>query len=216
MEDQADQSQSPLLALPPELRNRIYELTFSDTFIKLDEGTRALSLLSSCKQIRIEASGIFHSTVVLEAHTQGSAVNYLMKLSPQSLNSINEFRYDAVKELEAFDNHYSSNTGFREQALLNVLVDKLKFSGVDLRPGMLLVSIESKSDELIWSNEPQNDPRGGSTEAIDETSIEYRGCEKVNPEHRPWTTDQILHQVQHLAWLIMRNGLEVYPASRLL
>jgi len=87
-----DQSQSSLLALPPEIRNCIFELAFSDTIIILDEETRALALLCSCRQIRSEAYDVFYSTVIFEANTLGSAFDFIVNLSPQPCASISELR----------------------------------------------------------------------------------------------------------------------------
>ncbi|KAK4544411.1 hypothetical protein LTR36_004302 [Oleoguttula mirabilis] len=153
---------SLLLALPPELRNTIYELAFSDTIIKLNGATRAWCLLSSCRQIRLEAHGIFYNTVVFEANTQDSAFDHLTKLSPQSRASITHFRYHAIEQIRALNEFHHSNDGRREQAFLDALVRKLKLGGVELGKGVLLASMDSRSGETVWSTVPQSDPRRGS------------------------------------------------------
>jgi hypothetical protein len=59
------ESHSPLLKLPPELRNRIYEyaLRFDNGICEVNEtvGIPESALLLTCKEIRREAIGIFYS-----------------------------------------------------------------------------------------------------------------------------------------------------------
>lgn len=63
---------SPLMKLPPELRNRIYRYTVvgdSKIFVT-HNGLREPELLHVCTQIRTEALGIFYSENVFSVENQ--------------------------------------------------------------------------------------------------------------------------------------------------
>lgn len=159
------QSQSPLLALPPELRNTIYELAFSDIILDLDEETRAPCLLSSCRQIRIEAYDIFYRTVVFETNARDKAFDFLSGVPPRIRASITEFRY--FTEMTSGSNwSCSAHSPKNAQWRLDELVQMLKISGIELRPGVLLASIKAKTEETIWSCEPEKDPRRHDSNGI--------------------------------------------------
>jgi hypothetical protein len=66
------QTESPLVSLPPELRNRIYTEVFADTIIEIKgkSGQRSyvksLGILLACKQTNEEATGIYYHSVHFE------------------------------------------------------------------------------------------------------------------------------------------------------
>lgn len=65
---------SPLLALAPELRNNIYRFALTDTEVTIsDESMKnRAALLSTCKQIRSEAWGIFYNECKFRIIIDGS------------------------------------------------------------------------------------------------------------------------------------------------
>jgi hypothetical protein len=73
----ANQLNSPLLRLPGEIRNRIYEYTFSESVVVVSDGyanrsyTRKnntpLHILATCQQIRHEATSFFWKHCTIDA-----------------------------------------------------------------------------------------------------------------------------------------------------
>lgn len=63
-------SSSPFLALPPELRNRIYDFALLADVERFAETPRIPTLLGVCRQVRHEYAGVFYGTnrVKLDAY----------------------------------------------------------------------------------------------------------------------------------------------------
>ncbi|USW48564.1 hypothetical protein Slin15195_G018830 [Septoria linicola] len=107
----ANQSSSPLMSLPAELRNHIYELALSDTVVKIEnfrEGynsiNRSPGLILTCHQICREALGLYYSVA-----------RFTMQYGEQSclsswLDSIGQERSDLIKSIDV--NHESWNRSF--------------------------------------------------------------------------------------------------------
>jgi hypothetical protein len=79
-----DEKQGPLLALPPELRNDIYELVFSDLVIDFTQTNTttatSTSLLRTCTQIRNEALNIFYHKTTFWAQSSYIAYAFLAQV----------------------------------------------------------------------------------------------------------------------------------------
>jgi hypothetical protein len=80
-----NQQNSPLLRLPAELRNRIYELVFDSTLL-------SFALQHTCHQIALEASALFisHATFVIDFRSDMDTL--LKKMGPRRCHAITTFR----------------------------------------------------------------------------------------------------------------------------
>jgi hypothetical protein len=105
----ANQRNSPLLRLPAELRNRIYELVFDGTAIRVIKPTmrvrvsgfcalssvpptKSFSLQHSCRQIALEAFGLFVPYATFELDFKWNIDTLLEKLGPQKCHIITSIR----------------------------------------------------------------------------------------------------------------------------
>jgi len=80
---------SPLLRLPGEIRNRIYE------FVSYGENTTRDDLLETCKQIRHEALPIYYSHISLLFYDFGEIEDGVKRTKPQLLARVKSIRTSA-------------------------------------------------------------------------------------------------------------------------
>ncbi|KAK5124260.1 hypothetical protein LTR85_001963 [Meristemomyces frigidus] len=102
---------SPLLALPPELRNHIYEDTIADgeNVIIAEDGTMQSqpSLLLTCRQIRAESLPLYYDNtfrLTISDDDKATAIAWLHSLAPNEHGSriralIIEISFDASKRV---------------------------------------------------------------------------------------------------------------------
>ncbi|CAK3875311.1 Hypothetical predicted protein [Lecanosticta acicola] len=91
--------QSLLLALPRELRDEIYKLTFEDFIVDLDvkkvEGRNAGLCLAS-KQLYTESSKLYYEHSIFLSKNRYDCVKWLSKLAPSACAAIKTLRCDFV------------------------------------------------------------------------------------------------------------------------
>ncbi|KAK4494819.1 hypothetical protein PRZ48_014175 [Zasmidium cellare] len=87
----AEDTDSPLLNLPPELRNNIYELVFTNTTINFNTTAtrRPPSLLLSCKQIYTEAVTVYYAEATFVSNEpQKAIIAHIQTLPPKSRKAL--------------------------------------------------------------------------------------------------------------------------------
>ncbi|KAB2099165.1 hypothetical protein AG0111_0g12681 [Alternaria gaisen] len=85
-----NESNSPLLCLPGEIRNRIYELAFRG------ENITRNALLKTCKQIEYEAKPIFYSNLTVSFGQKWNLPRMVRRVEPEMLNKITSACSSAV------------------------------------------------------------------------------------------------------------------------
>lgn len=82
------------LALPPELRNKIYTHLFQCTKPLVKPTYTLPGLLLANHQIHAEALGLYYSTSTFRCLDEASTINWLCCLSKEKLGLLREVRYD--------------------------------------------------------------------------------------------------------------------------
>ena len=106
---------SPLLRLPGEIRNRIYEYAFCG------EVHTENALIKTCKQIEHESKPVYYSHITLEFHEFGEIRHLVKRTTPELLARVESIRTSAKKmgwrillgedtDDENNDNEYTSYT----------------------------------------------------------------------------------------------------------
>jgi len=93
----ADSNHCPLLELPAELRNRIWELVLHNTLarpIYIIHATRLPALLHTCRQTRSDIHDLFFSNATFQTNDATVATQVLSALSPKAHRVISEVRYN--------------------------------------------------------------------------------------------------------------------------
>ncbi|CAN9250214.1 unnamed protein product [Alternaria alternata] len=86
----ANKTNSPLLRLPGEILNRIYELAFCG------KNTTRNALLKTCKQIEYEAKPIYYSNLTVSFGHQWNVPRMIKRVEPEMLNKITSACSSAV------------------------------------------------------------------------------------------------------------------------
>ena len=131
-------STSPLLALPTELRNSIYEFAFLEATLKIDavKPPKSASLLLTCKQIHNEALLVYYANLTVTAYARPKFVAWAQALSAKSLRLIPEIRYDIDEHAFSLDwEHPLADCCAQES--LEVVLQELEEDGVVLRAEQL-------------------------------------------------------------------------------
>ena len=97
----ADQRASPLLALPAEIRNTIYEMVFEGACLKLDSfkakyPPESIGLLPASQQTFEEAINIYYSHLTVSSCFAPRLVDWASKLPRKYLRQIPKIRYDVA------------------------------------------------------------------------------------------------------------------------
>ncbi|KAK4618015.1 hypothetical protein CLAFUW4_11973 [Fulvia fulva] len=153
-----DVEESPLLRLPPELRNRIYHELLANTpgIFHLNEENMAHPILNTNRQLRSECTGIFYANTTLQFSSPAVCTRRLTTLDPKIVDLIPELRYDTS---ETCTKAMSWRTAFRElpgldeDTKLENLKDELKREGVALRLGVLKARI-CIAGGPSWTSDP--------------------------------------------------------------
>ncbi|KAK4494821.1 hypothetical protein PRZ48_014177 [Zasmidium cellare] len=106
-----DEPESRLLALPPELRNRIYEFVFAGGHAEVGHRSTkphhakyqptSSGIIMACKQTNEEASDHFYFLTTFDFTSRFAAVSFLTTLPRRYAKLIVNIRYDAIAEYHA-------------------------------------------------------------------------------------------------------------------
>lgn len=152
---------SPLLRLPPELRNRIYhelfcsESTTPQTF-HLTETSMEPSILSTCTQLLRECTGIFYANTTLQFTNPEVLIRRLTTLPSKTIDLIPEIRYDTSEtcvKASSWRTAFRELPGLDEDTKLEGVREELRQRGVNLRVGVLKARIVVGCGG-VWSSDP--------------------------------------------------------------
>lgn len=152
---------SPLLRLPPELRNRIYHSLFcprggEQEIFELTETSLSPALLCTSRQIRAECTGIFYANTILQFNEPSVLILRLTTLSPKIIDLIPEIRYDTSEicvKASSWRTAFRELPGLDEDTKLEALREELKKQGVELKMGVLRARIRIGC-RGVWSADP--------------------------------------------------------------
>lgn len=82
-----------LLLLPAELRNRVWDLAFTDTVVELGASTTTPPLLLTCKQINSEAQGAYWTLSEFKSRDIRMIPDFLARVGPTRLGLISTVTY---------------------------------------------------------------------------------------------------------------------------
>lgn len=97
--DMANPTDSQLLTVPAELRNRVYSLVFDNCIhdvtilVRFRKSAKPTSLLLACKQVYQEAIGIFYSNAIIASTGTSDLVHWIKHIPPQHYHLVPEIRY---------------------------------------------------------------------------------------------------------------------------
>ncbi|KAK5115637.1 hypothetical protein LTR85_009808 [Meristemomyces frigidus] len=195
---------SPLLALPAELRDHIYELTLagiSAVWIGGNIRDRGLSVFYLCRQIRSEAIRILCENAIFYSGDQDQAFDY----HHCDLGALPEGFATRPKD----ESYYASNTGREEQELLDSLVERLRSKNVELNTGVLLASLVSESGMYFWSVEPVMNRRhlvGGRPRRTNQVPKRANGGEALRKMLASGTTRKSRPKLPEEVTFMMTSG----------
>ncbi|EME40837.1 hypothetical protein DOTSEDRAFT_37584 [Dothistroma septosporum NZE10] len=89
-----------LLEIPAEIRNKIWEATFTGTTIKLAASTTMPGLLLTCKQINLEAQGACWRLSEFKSWNIMEIRDFLTRVGAKKLELIQHVTYDSASTLE--------------------------------------------------------------------------------------------------------------------
>ncbi|KAF2217110.1 hypothetical protein CERZMDRAFT_89772 [Cercospora zeae-maydis SCOH1-5] len=153
--------ESPLLLLPPELRNKIYYELFESRqreVFHLCERHMQPAVLMTCRQLRAECSGMFYANTTLQFGDPNVCIRRLTTLSPKHIEVIPELRYDTSEtctKAGSWRTAFRELPGLDEDAKLEALRDRLAKRGIVLRPDVLKARL-LVSCQLRWMSDPLN------------------------------------------------------------
>ncbi|KAM3424437.1 hypothetical protein BST61_g6441 [Cercospora zeina] len=153
--------ESPLLLLPPELRNKIYYELFESQrreVFHLCEGHMQPAVLMTCRQLRAECSGMFYANTTLLFGDPDVCIRRLTTLSPKHIDAIPELRYDTSEtctKAGSWRTAFRELPGLDEDTKLEALRDRLVKRGITLRPGVLKARLLI-SCQPSWTSDPLN------------------------------------------------------------
>lgn len=156
---------SPLLDLPPEIRNNIYEMVFEGTIIKVDREdlpSTAPGLLRTCRQIYNEAVGMYHASATIysrfyfrlymwlkrRGNRQG-VKNALLDHAPsywRLMKAHLDIRLDRERR------EYWAKEGAAD-------INRMRQCVPDLPIDLFKVSILAPNQEMVWTTNPLEDLR---------------------------------------------------------
>ena len=131
-----------LLTLPAEVRNLIYHFTFQGTHMPAHPRRATLAVLRVCRQLKIEASGILHTTSSFDCRDLRDGVAWLVRLYPEIRRVITEVRYDCSDEMCEQPMWWARMGGegcggVKEEARLDALRATLANRGIVMMTGVL-------------------------------------------------------------------------------
>lgn len=134
---------SPLLTLPPELRNRIWHEVLvppqRETFA-LSNGHMEPALLSVNHQLRSECTGIFYANTTLHFTDPQICIRRLTSLSRKYIEVIPELRFDTSEtcvKATSWRTAFRELPGLDEDTKLESLREELAKRGIRLGVGVL-------------------------------------------------------------------------------
>lgn len=154
------QPASPLLRLPPELRNRIYaEVLVQRANESFRLGPKRLThpFLAVCRQIRRESSGLFYANNTFRFNDPEICLEFLRRCTTRRQRGlIRELRYDTSHislDPASWRLAFQDLPGLHEECKLGSLKDRLAKSGIILDNGVLRVGIRVNG-QLVWTADP--------------------------------------------------------------
>lgn len=162
------QQDSPLLDLPAELRNNIYEMIFEDNIINVEgEQPRAQApgLLVTCRQFYNEGIGVYYACASVYGKLDLEVWSWLTQY--HRLESLGSFRKSIKKVLldhagdhwRPLDLHTSTawlRRNIRETTAQYAAeeIDETRQSVRDVSSDRFKVSILAPNQEMIWTTNP--------------------------------------------------------------
>ncbi|KAK5118227.1 hypothetical protein LTR85_008207 [Meristemomyces frigidus] len=158
-----NQDSSALLALPPELRNRIYHMTFEDVEVNLPITSSEMSklgLLLTCKRLHQECLGIFYRSVTFTVLYASHLDSCLGGLPKERLRLLRDIRFNA-EAIPSFPCDPEDEDGQGRAMYAGEVLYKtrraLRGSMYELSPlqhEALKASIRLKSGGVLWTSMP--------------------------------------------------------------
>lgn len=158
----ADQAPS-CLRLPPELRNRIYELLLHSENgpYQLYNGHTSPPILNINRRIRSECAANFYHNITFQFNDPAVCVRWLVGLSQQCREMISEIRYDCSENCcdpSSWRQAFLDLPGMNEYSKLCLLKDRLAEQGVFLQCDVLKAGIRING-ALVWTHDPLSEAR---------------------------------------------------------
>ncbi|KXL50065.1 hypothetical protein M433DRAFT_2347 [Acidomyces richmondensis BFW] len=154
------QPASPLLRLPPELRNQIYdEVLVQQANESFTIGPKRLAhpFLAVCRQIRSEGSGIFYANNKFRFNDPEVCIEFLRHCtSLRQRELIRELRYDTSQiylDPASWRLAFQDLPGLHEDCKLGSLKCRLAESGIFLEDGVLRAGIRVNG-QMVWTANP--------------------------------------------------------------
>lgn len=180
------QQDSPLLDLPPEIRNIIYERVFENAIIKIEgEGliSEAPSLLLTCRQVYDEALGMYYACSMVYTKYGWKLWMWLwrtrLKLSTEALvnrrNSVKNALFEHAK------NYWGQSELRLELRMIRanreaearpaaVELEDIRSRAPHAPNHLLKASILAPSQEMVWTSNPVQTSRA----LEEEWAVEWR------------------------------------------
>ena len=156
-------TQSPLLRLPAELRNRIYQEILSEIEqpIRLTTTRQSPSVLSVCHQICEEGSGLFYSTATFQFTDPSICLRFLENLSHEHRKLVQEIRYDCSETCSdptSWKRAFLDLPGLDEYVKISRLRNRLAENSISLADHVLKAGIKING-RLVWTDDPLSEAR---------------------------------------------------------
>ena len=151
------------LRLPAELRNRIYSEVLADIAqpFHLSEGHQAPAILSVCRQICQECSGLFYSTTTFQFRNPTVCLNFFVNMCQKYRELVSEVRYDCSEtcsDAASWRQAFLDLPGLDQDCKLGKLRSRLTENGVFLRDDVLKAGIHING-RLVWTTDPLSEAR---------------------------------------------------------
>ena len=144
------QQQSPLLGLPPELRNMIYELVFKGQTMINGVKHYAPGILLACKKIYHEATLLFYQTATFYFDDYKSGLDWYINISSKHRNAISHMRFDFVEQMKKASEAYSYGFHMHLGQTPMSFGSRVRGAGVPIRRRAFRVSELSRTGEKVW------------------------------------------------------------------
>ncbi|TKA33622.1 hypothetical protein B0A50_00458 [Salinomyces thailandicus] len=158
----AQHAESPLMRLPPELRNQIYGLTFEGakvniiSTLSLEKRTKyimdVLPLLLTCRQIRKEAVEMLYAAAFLVSDSSVRLQNWLEALPPKHRKQISNVHFDA--KAAAQGHLEAEDLAEWAQTMVNVMTVGWQKKGIRLPNGPTKARVLTVQGEDVWTSTP--------------------------------------------------------------
>ena len=153
----------PLLRLPAELRNHIYQevLAQVEKPFLLSAIRQSPSMHSVCRQIREACNGLFYSTTTFQFDNPSACLNFLTNLSHEHCELVQEIRYDCSEVCSnpvSWRRAFLDLPGLDEDVKISRLRNQLAEKDIFLQEDVLKASIKING-RLVWTGDPLGEVR---------------------------------------------------------